>query len=455
MNIEHKFMDTVKKYDMFKPGSEVLLAVSGGVDSMVLVHVMNKYKQELNLKLIVAHLNHSLRAEESDKDENLVRNFCKDNDIPFVCKKMDIKSLAQKLKLGIEECARNERYKFFNEVINAKNTYIATAHNLSDNAETILFNMSRGCSLKGLQGIPIIRENIVRPLLEISKKEIINYAKEKNVAYREDKSNFSLIYNRNKIRHKVIPVLKEINPAFEQAILRLKESLSADEEYLEHQTCKTIENIKRDNGYDVLKFSKLKKALRYRVIRKIVGNIKLETSHLNLIDKIIFESKGAVQLDKNKIVRVKNGTLSLCDTEENKPKSESFEEPFEIKTIQTVDNIQYEIKLLEEEEIWEILKSDKKMFRNLIAYDIISRTAVLRYRKNGDVFQQAGRNGIHKNYKKLMQEYNIDKNERNKLLILANEENILWIEKIGVCESAKVTLQTKKAILIEKRSKHK
>ncbi len=452
MNIEQKFIDTIKKYNMFKVGSCILIAVSGGVDSMVLAYILNKYKQVFDLKLKVAHLNHSLRGKEADKDEELVCSFCKENGIEFISKKVDVKTLAQKLKLGIEECARNERYKFFDGIIKEDESYIATAHNLSESAETAIFNLIRGSSLKGLQGIPAVRKNIVRPLIEITKEEIIAYAKENNIVYREDKSNFSLEYNRNKIRHKIIPVFKEINPSFEQALLRMKESVCADEEYLSSKANKEMQNIKCENGYSVLKLSKMCKALRFRVICKIMGNIKLETVHLNLINKLIKQNKGAVQINENIMVKVKHGVLSVCEIYKDKEKIEYFELPFEAKDIILANGDEYQVRLLEEKDIRQIFESDQKLFRNLIAYDIISRTALLRYRRKGDIFEQAYRKGIHKQYKKLMQEYKILEKERNSLLILSDKDNILWIEKIGASESARVKAETKKAILIEKRS---
>ncbi len=453
MSIEEKFKATIKKYDMIKGYSTILVAVSGGIDSMALLYVLNKYKDELKIKIKVAHLNHCLRDLEADKDEKLVCEFCKNLDIEFISEKIDIKKIANKNKLGIEECARNERYKLFDKIV-GKSGYIATAHTLSESLETVLFNLARGCFKNGLQGIPAVRGNIIRPFIEISKEEIKDYVSKHNIPYREDESNKSLEYNRNKIRHKLVPVLKEINPSLEQVILRLKENLSVDEDYFCEVIDEIYENSKRENGFDIEQIKNLHKALRVRFIQKALHGISLESVHLNLIDDIIMKGKGAVQLGINTIVEV-NGSILKVNTKKNTEQlynyCANFEIPFCSGVISTPLSGDYVISIIDRERIDRIKEEDADLFRNLVSCDIINGTAVFRYRRNSDKFKQIGRGNISKKYKKLMQENNIDPISRNRFLILSDKDNILWLEGFGVSEFAKVKKNTQNAILIQKR----
>lgn len=451
MNIEHQMLKTICKYNMLKGVSNLIVGVSAGVDSMVLIFILNKLKNELKINLTVAHLNHMLRGEASNLDEKFVKDFCEKNNINFISKRVNINLKAKESKLGIEECARNERYKFFNSVIKDGNFKIATAHNLSESAETVIFNLTRGCYKKGLCGIPAKRDNIIRPLIEVPKEEIINYAKENNIKYREDQSNFSLDYNRNKIRHKVIPVLKQINPSFENTLLNLKDSLEQEEAFFEHKA-REIERISKiDSGFETKIIANFEKPIRIYFIKKIIKEKNISKKLLNLIDEIIINGSGAVEIKKDKIIQVKDNLLSF---RKNKAiLNENFELNFKLGEIKTPDDKTYEIKVIEKDEIDQIKKNNKNIFKNLINYDIIGGTTIFRYRKHGDHFKQIGKTPVTKSYKKLMQEHSIGLDCRNNLLILSKEDKILWVENIGASEYAKLSSETKKAIFINRKEK--
>ena len=189
----------------------LFLAVSGGIDSVVLTDLFFK----LNYKITVLHCNFSLRKEESDADEKFVMSFCKANSIPVFVQKFDTEQFAKEYKLSTQLAARKLRYEWFYEQLNLKNfDFILTAHHLDDSLETFLINLSRGTGLDGLIGIPSQNDKIIRPLLPFSREEIELYAQENNISWREDSSNASDKYVRNKIRHSVVPILKEINPNF-------------------------------------------------------------------------------------------------------------------------------------------------------------------------------------------------------------------------------------------------
>ena len=222
-----KFEKHVASYFPFLKGKKLLLAVSGGIDSMVLMRLCIEMKMDIS----VAHCNFSLRGDDSDADEYFVKSQTDKLQIPIFIKKFDTKKIAEKEKSSIQVVARNLRYEWFNTLlINNDYDYILTAHHLDDSLETFLINFTRGSGLNGLTGIPQQNVSIVRPLLPFSRTEIEIFAKENKVEWREDSSNASDKYLRNKLRHDVIPMLKELNPSllhsFENTISNLQQAQS-------------------------------------------------------------------------------------------------------------------------------------------------------------------------------------------------------------------------------------
>ncbi len=222
-----KFEKHVASYFPFLKGKKLLLAVSGGIDSMVLMRLCIEMKMDIS----VAHCNFSLRGDESDADEYFVVNKATEYEIPYFIQKFDTKKIAEKEKSSIQVVARNLRYEWFNTLLmNNDYDYILTAHHLDDSLETFLINFTRGSGLNGLTGIPQQNVSIVRPLLPFSRTEIEIFAKENKVEWREDSSNASDKYLRNKLRHDVIPMLKELNPSllysFENTISNLQQAQS-------------------------------------------------------------------------------------------------------------------------------------------------------------------------------------------------------------------------------------
>ena len=226
-----KFQSHINENLPFLKKKKLLLATSGGIDSMVLLHLCHK----LELDIRVAHCNFQLRGDESDEDEDFVKSQADKLQIPIFIKKFDTKSFAEKEKLSIQVVARNLRYDWFNTLlINNDYDYILTAHHLDDSLETFLINFTRGSGLDGFTGIPQQNGTIIRPLLPFSRNEIEVFAKENNVEWREDSSNASDNYLRNKLRHDVIPILKELNPSllhsFENTISNLQQAKSLVED---------------------------------------------------------------------------------------------------------------------------------------------------------------------------------------------------------------------------------
>ena len=243
--MKQKILQTIKKYNLIENGDGIVIGVSGGPDSICLLHVLNELKNELNFKIYVAHINHMIR-EEADEETEYVKEFCENLGIECYIKRIDVVKIANNLKRGTEETGRQIRYEFFNEVLEkTTSNKIATAHNNNDKVETILMNILRGSGISGLKGIEAIRDNkYVRPLIETSREEIEQYCKDNNLNPRIDKSNSENIYTRNKVRNVVIPYIKqEFNPNILKTINRLSEVSTEENEYLNKVTAETFKEI--------------------------------------------------------------------------------------------------------------------------------------------------------------------------------------------------------------------
>ncbi len=221
--------DAISEYNMITSGDHVVVALSGGADSVSLLIALDMLKDELQIQLSACHINHNLRGLESDNDEMFVRELCEKRDITLEVFSVDINSLKEKHK-SIEETAREARYKCFESF--GENVKIATAHTASDNVETVIFNMVRGTALKGLCGIPAVRGNIIRPLIYSSREDVLKFLSDNKQDYVNDNSNFSDIYSRNKIRLNVLPELRQINPSLESGFINMCKALKSDEGFL-------------------------------------------------------------------------------------------------------------------------------------------------------------------------------------------------------------------------------
>ena len=317
--MKEKFLKTIKKYNQIDNGDSIVVGVSGGPDSMCLLNLLNEIKLEglLSFNIYVAHINHMIREEAID-DEKYVEEYCKNNDIPFFSKRIDIISESKKDKTSTEETGRNARYAFFEEVLLKTNSNkIATAHTANDNAETVLMNILRGSGTSGLKGIQPVRDNkFIRPLIEFTRIEIEEYCELNKLNPRIDKTNSENIYTRNKIRNMLIPYIQdEYNPNIIKTLNRLSEISSGENEYLD----KVVENeynkivIKEEIGksieLDLKQFNLLEMVIKSRIIlytiNKLLGNCQgIELIHIKDIIKLCENNVGNKFLIPNKKVKI-------------------------------------------------------------------------------------------------------------------------------------------------------
>ncbi|MBR5590466.1 MAG: tRNA lysidine(34) synthetase TilS, partial [Anaerotignum sp.] len=265
----------MEKFHMFPRNGKIIVGLSGGADSVALLHVLCGLKEEFQWEITAVHIHHGLRGEEADGDASFAEAFCEKLGVSCIVRKYDVKAEAEKRKMGEEETGRLLRYEVFRALAGADGR-IAVAHHRKDQAETLLMRLCRGTGLTGLVGMAPVRENICRPLLFCSREEIEEYCKEHGLAWREDASNQEEKYTRNKLRLKVLPVLEEVNPKAVEHISETAELLVLDEDFLEQQASACYEDAKMDAPAGEVhlnrkKLQELHPAMKKRVLRKAMA----------------------------------------------------------------------------------------------------------------------------------------------------------------------------------------
>lgn len=314
--MEKAVLSTIQKYNLINANDKIVLGVSGGPDSLFMLDILNKLKEKLQFEIVVAHINHMIRKEAGEEEE-FVKEFCQKINVEFYLKRIEVEKYANNNKIGLEEAGRKIRYEFFDEVAKVTNSNkIAIAHNKNDKVETIIMNLLRGSGVTGLQGIQPIKDNkIIRPIIEIERKDIEKYCKENNLEPRIDISNFDNTYTRNKIRNVVIPYIKEeFNPNFIETVTRLSEVIMEENKFLisiTEQKYKSI-LIKRTENQIVLDLKKfnseeivIKNRLILYAISQLNGNTQgIEKIHIQDIIKLCGNNIGNKFLTPNKKLKV-------------------------------------------------------------------------------------------------------------------------------------------------------
>ena len=314
--VEDKVLKTIKKYNLIKANDKIALGVSGGPDSLFMLYILNRLKDQLKFEIAVAHINHMIR-EEADSEEEFVKEFCKNIGVEFYSKRIDVVEFANNNKIGTEEAGRKVRYEFFDEVLKqTESNKIAIAHNKNDKVETIIMHLLRGSGISGLQGIDPIKDNkIIRPIIEIERAEIEQYCEENKLEPRIDKSNFENIYTRNKIRNIVIPYIQqEFNPNIIETVTRLSEIITEENQLLIKLTEQAYsETVKQENEYEIVldlkKFNNLEKVIKKRIILYTIAKLRgsgigIEKIHIEDIIKLCENNIGNKYLTPNKGLKI-------------------------------------------------------------------------------------------------------------------------------------------------------
>lgn len=461
-----KVMSYIKDNNLIKSGDKVLVALSGGPDSVCLLNILYNLKAELNIEIGAAHLNHLLRDKDAFEDEEYVKTLCKSLDIPCFVKRVDINKYSKDKKMSSEMAGRDARYNFFDDIVKDEGyTKIATAHNANDQAETILFRLMRGSGIEGLCGIKVRRDKIIRPILCLSRKEVEEYIEINNLKPRIDKTNFEKIYNRNKIRLDMIPYIKEnFNEDIIQTLNRMSVLLQKDNEFIENSARSFYEkHCIEQSDYFIIKKEMFdnKEAVVTRVIRYALTNFS--KTHYDFEMKHIYEICNLAKNNSGKAIDLPNKIYA-----ENIYGDIYIKERININNIDVKQEIVVNKNEINGKKIFfnneniefSVLKNDSNLdlnqnnFIKYFDFDKINDSISLRKRKNGDKIIPLGMKGSKK-IKDLFIDMKVPKEERDCIPLLCFDENISWIVGIRVSEEYKITNKTKNIlrVIVERKEK--
>lgn len=443
-----KALGAVEKYNMLSPGAAVIAAVSGGADSMAMLLFLMKIRERYSLSLTVAHVNHGLRGEEARRDENYVRSFCEKNGLRFEVLHADVAALAKQRGESCEECGRRVRYEFFESI--DKNAKIATAHTASDNAETMLFNLARGSSLKGLCGIPPVRGSIIRPLIFCTREEIEEFCRENSLDFVTDSTNLTLDYSRNKIRRIAVPALKEINSAFEENASHFSQNAALDEDFLEGETKALLLSAQADGGLSCEALLSAHPAIRRRALLGCIKNVCPKSADFKTVGAVenILSPGGKIQLSPDTFAVSDGAVLRFAAPIK---KGEEWSEDIEPECINgsACHNGRVSICRVNKKNFLDTQKIHKDVLDYCIDCDKIIGRVRIGSRCSGDKLTLA-RRGCTKSLKKLLNEAHIPPESRCDIAVLRDEAGVLWVEGFGADRRCRVGKNTENVLIIRR-----
>jgi tRNA(Ile)-lysidine synthase len=430
-------------------GAKILVAVSGGVDSMVLLHLLKTLSAERHWKLTVVHFNHCLRGRASDDDEAFVRKTAGAMKLPFVSRRADVKKFAKESKLSIEMAARKLRHEFFADVARKRKIKtVVLAHHADDQVELFFLRLLRGAGGGGLAGMkwhspsPVDKKiSLVRPLLDLSKTELEQYARENNVRYREDATNLAPDFLRNRIRHELLPLLrKHYQPALDKTVLRLMEIVGAESDFVED----IAQTWFRREGHE---FDIIPPAIQRQVLKLQLVALGIVTD-FDLIESLRQSANQAVTVFANiSVSRDEKGNVSL--REHQAPKFNAHELAVELNRPGMVvfEGVKLRWQLKARSETQErFIRLAKKSGMEFFDAGRIGREILLRHWRMGDRFQPIGLKTPSK-LQDLFTNQKIPREQRHKLVVAETGGRIFWVEGLRISENFKLTPQTKRQLV--------
>lgn len=423
------------KNRLFTAPATVVVGVSGGADSMALLHVLHTWRVD-GLRVIAVHIHHGLRGEEADRDEALVRAYCAERGIDCVVKRADVCALAKQWNIGTEEAGRRVRYDAFARVCREESAdVIATAHNANDVAETVLMHILRGSGIGGLCGIPAKRGQIVRPLLDCTRAEIEAYCAENGIPTIVDSTNADPVYTRNRVRHQLLPLLRELNPSVESALLRLRASASQDECFFTALAEQALDDARlADGAVNRTLFLQQPPSVRVRMWKLLLAQCgcgSYTERHIDALEGILSVNRGTVYLPDGCRVCVSadqiKGFANHCRTQPLCIPVDSLPMRF------ILDDREHVLQSATREEIVSLQNVHKKFFNYAIDCDRIQGSLTVRSRRDGDRFHPAGRR-VGKTLKSLFQELRIPTYDRDTYPLLCDEKGIVLMPGVA-CDS--------------------
>jgi len=440
MTMKDKVRRTIAQFHMLQQGDLVAAGVSGGADSVALLSLLCALRPELGLRLVACHVNHGLRGEESDRDEAFVRQLCGRLGVECRVLRIDAAALAKASGRSVEEAARDARYAFFAQAAGERGK-TATAHTASDNAETVLLNLCRGTGLRGLCGIPPVRGSIVRPLIACTRAETEAWCRSQGLGWVEDSTNAADEYARNRLRHHVLPTLRGQNPAFDRSVEAMTRRLRRDADYLDQQARQAAEGLALPGGgLDRQGFLRLPRPLADRILLELIGGCTQPGARLEELCLALAQAgSGCQQLTAQ---RRFYATAEAIGVEPAAPDAPAPVPEMRVPPLRS--GTRWERNLGGRDVKLSILPTDAPNseniynypLKNVLCYDKIQRTLVMRTRRAGDRMALP-RRGLSKPLKKLFWEEKVPPQQRDSRLVLADEDGtVLWVEGIGPAAGA-------------------
>lgn len=468
--ILEKVIKTIEDFQILSPGERVVVGVSGGPDSIALLHILYSLKDKWNISLVVAHLNHLLRGKESEEDAIFVSEFARALELPCYVETQDVRSFMKQEKRSLQEAARLLRYRFFARIARKTGAQkIGVGQNADDQIETFLLNLLRGSGLTGLGAIPFQRpltsselegkENhnllVIRPLLNIHRKEIEAYLSEKGISYREDSSNIKPIYLRNRIRQELLPLLTKYNPAIKEILLQTIQILQQEENYrLEviNQIWPQLTTSEPSKiSLNKQKFLQSPLLLQRRLLREAILRIKgdlqgIEFRHIEEIIKIAQCGNTGTSINLPQGLIAKKDYQTLVIFHQTKSSAVSYEKVLPVPGTTSVPEIGISVTCSLLTPAKDTLWSKNKMA--WFDYHKLKLPLWIRNRREGDYFQPLGMEGTQK-LKKFFIDHKISRDQRQCLPLIVAGDDIIWVAGWRISEKVKVTSKTQIVLQIE------
>jgi len=440
---EEKILGFISKFGLIRNGESLLVGFSGGPDSVFCLHFLNKYRRKFRIDIGAVHVNHNIR-KTSLNDVEFCREFCSERNIKFFNESVDVLDFAKKSKLSAEEAGRELRYEIFEKTAK-QNLFdkIITAHNLDDNAETVLLNLIKGSGYNGLMGIPVQRNNIIRPVLCLQKSDIVDYLEKAKIGYLIDETNASNEYQRNYLRNEIIPKFKEkLNPNFSEAAFSLSENLRNLNEYIEKQVDKFIGHKVQltEDGFSLnLKSINLihpfllSEGIRHLYLNKL--KIGFQKNDFEKLQNLIQNQKGKKDSLRKKWIAIRESDSILFKKHDLENQKNTA------VTILVDDSAKSKISVsLVEADCVEFVKNGSTEF---IDAEKIRGKLIIRKWEAGDKFMPIGMKH-HKLVSDFVTDLKLSAVEKKNVFVLVNRNNIVWVVGLRISERYKITSKTKK-----------
>lgn len=446
-----KVTAVLSRYTMLQQGIKVTVGLSGGADSVALLHFLLSVGAAYQLDIAACHLNHRLRGSESMRDELFVREHCESLGVPLYSFSEDIAALAKQRGLSVEEAARERRYSLFLQVQGERGGVVATAHTLTDNVETVLFRMARGTGPRGLCGIPPVRGVFIRPLIGVSRREILDYCAKNNLLYMTDSTNLLECCARNIVRHSVAPPLARINQRAEENIALLIEDMRQEQAYFTALATTALEQCTAPGGYHADSLLALPDALCRKTLQLILEREGHQSRRRRILELLsLLEKGGGRELTGGQFVKVEGGVLSFFSQEKGKSKQTDLSPPafpLNIDEGAVVFGKKLSFLLMDYEHFIKNENNTEMVLKNALDYDRIDVNALIRGRSPGDWITLPGRN-CTKTLKKLLNEQKVPINQRGRRVVLAQGSEVLWLEGFGAHCRCAPTKDTRRVLIV-------